>query len=76
MRYIIIEASDVGSLDFDEITQSNLDTLRYSVDKSKAIVSFKGDTPSFLEGKTQYTHAEIRAIVSDVNGDWYTEVNF
>jgi hypothetical protein len=76
MRYIIIEASDIGSLDFDEITQSNLDTLRYSVDKSKAIVSFNGDTPSFLEGKTQHTRAEMKAIVSDINGDWYTEINF
>lgn len=76
MKYTIIEASDSGSLDFNEINQSSLDTLRYSVDKSKAIVSFNGNTPSFLEGKTQYTHAEIRAIVSDINGDWYTEINF
>ena len=75
-KYIIINASEVNLVDFEQVAQTSVDTLRFSVDKSKTILSFDGDTPSFLEGKIQYTHAEIKAIVSDVNGDWYTEINF
>lgn len=76
MKYVIIEASDVSSLDFNKVSQTRAETLRYTTDETKAVVSFNGDTPSFLEGKTQYTHAEMKAIVSDVDGDWYTEINF
>jgi hypothetical protein len=76
VKYTIINAAEVNSIDFEQVAQTSIDTLRFCVDKSKTIVSFDGDTPSFLEGKTQYTHAEIKAIVSDVNGDWYTEINF
>jgi hypothetical protein len=34
--------------------------LRYSVDKSKALVKYKGEQPTFLNGKTTYTHDEIK----------------
>jgi len=38
--------------------------LRYSVDGSKFLLKYEGDTPSFLEGKTEYTHSEILAILA------------
>ena len=31
------------------------------------------DQPSFLDGKTTYTHAEIMVVLRDTDGDWYTE---
>lgn len=59
--YVIINSSDVSSVDFNEVVEDSADTLRYSVDGTKTFVKFEGDTPSFLEGKTQYTHSEILA---------------
>jgi hypothetical protein len=34
--------------------------LKYSVDKSKALVCYSGDQPQFLNGKTTYTYDEIK----------------
>jgi len=62
--YVIIDASEVANVDFDQVLETSVDTLRYSVDRSKALLKFEGDTPSFLEGKTEYTHSEILAILA------------
>jgi len=59
--YVIINSSDVSSVDFSKVAETSADTLRYSLDGSKTFVKFEGDTPAFLEGKTQYTHSEILA---------------
>ena len=39
----------------------------------KTFVKFEGDTPSFLTGKTEYTHSEILAILDNESGEWYIE---
>jgi hypothetical protein len=71
-KYVIINASEVGSVDFSQVNETSANTLRYSIDDSKTFVKFDGDTPSFLSGKTQYTHSEILTIL---NGeDWTSEI--
>lgn len=67
--YCIINSSEVSSVDFDQVLQTSADTLRYSVDGSKALLKYEGDQPSFLSGKTEYTHSEILAILE---GDEWT----
>ena len=67
--YVIIDGSDVSSVDFDQVYQTSADTLRWSLNADgsrgdKTFVKFSGETPSFLEGKDQYTHSEIRAILA------------
>ena len=59
--YVIINSSDVSSVNFNEVVEDSADTLRYSVDGTKTFVKFEGDTPTFLDGLTQYTHSEILA---------------
>ena len=73
-NYVIIDASDVSSVDFDQVLQTSTDTLRYSVDGSKALLKYEGDQPSFLNGKTEHNHEEILTILS---GDEWTsdEIN-
>ena len=66
--YVIIEADDVSAVDFSEVLESSEETLRWSVDESQTFVKFVGDAPSFLDGKTQYNHDEIRAILA--TSDW------
>lgn len=65
--YVIIEADDVPSVDFSEVVETREDTLRWNVDPvgTKTFVKFNSSdpTPSFLEGKTQYTHAEILEVL-------------
>lgn len=62
--YVIIDSSEVSSVNFNEVLERSADTLRFSLDGTKTFVKFDGDTPSFLEGKTQYTHSEILAILA------------
>ena len=67
-KYVILNASEVGSVDFSQVHETSASTLRYSLDDSQTFVKFDGDTPSFLSGKTQYTHSEIRTILA--GEDW------
>ena len=69
--YVIIDASEVANVDFDQVSETAAETLRYSVDGTKTFVKFEGDTPSFLIGEPQYDHAEIRSILA--GPEWSSE---
>ena len=71
-KYIIINASEVGSVDFSQVNETSASTLRYSLDDSQTFVKFDGDTPSFLDGKTSYTHSEILTVLAGT--DWTEEI--
>ncbi len=58
-RYIIITKDEVANVDFSQVDETSADTLRYNSDGTKTFVKFDGATPSFLNGKTHYTHDEI-----------------
>lgn len=62
--YCIINSDEVESVDFNQVLQTSADTLRYSVDGSKAILKYEGTQPSFLSGKTEYTHSEILEVLA------------
>jgi len=66
--YCIINSSEVSSVDFDQVLQTSADTLRYSVDGSKALLKYEGTQPFFLLGKTEYTHEEILPIMQ--SAEW------
>ena len=70
-NYVIIDASEVSSVDFDQVLQTSADTLRYSLDGSKALLKYEGTQPFFLLGKTEYTHEEILNILS--GPEWTSE---
>ena len=75
--YVILNTTEITDeesvIDFSQLTNRNADMLRYSTDGSKALVKYKGDQPSFLNGKTTYTHSEILAVLNNRAGEWYTE---
>jgi hypothetical protein len=73
-KYVILDASDVSSIDFSQVMEHSADTLRYNIDpaRTKTFVKFEGSTPSFLEGKTQYDHSEILTILA---GPEWTDPN-
>ena len=72
--YVILNTSELGSVDFNLVLQDSSDTLRYSVDGSKFLLKFEGDTPSFLIGEPQYDHAEILSILS--GPEWTAEEEY
>jgi len=70
-KWVIINASEVGTVDFSQVHETSASTLRYSLDDSQTFVKFEGSTPSFLSGKTQYNHSQIRIILD--GEDWTSD---
>lgn len=62
--YVIVDSSEASSFDFSVLVDIDESHSRKSLDGSKILARFEGDTPSFLEGKTQYTHSEILTILA------------
>ena len=77
-KYVIIGTEEVENIDFNEVLETSVKTLRISEDGKYTFVKFEGldklgntaITPSFLDGKTQYSHSGIREILTDTNGIW------
>lgn len=76
VTYVIIDTTEITDensvIDFSKLINRNAAMLRYSINKSKALVKYNGEQPSFLNGKTTYTHSEIK--VEMAKSEWYTEV--
>ena len=71
MKYVIISAEEVSSVDFNQVLETSENTLRYSLDNQEALVKFRGSTPTFLIGKVQYDYDGIINILSGSN--WSSE---
>ena len=75
VTYVIIDTTEITDensvIDFSKLMNRNAAMLRYSIDRSKALVKYSGEQPSFLNGKTTYTHDEIK--VEMAKSEWYVE---
>ena len=71
MIYVIYNMDDVSSIDFSQVEETSQDTLRLSIDTTKTVLKFAGETPGFLVGLQQYTHSEILAIMH--SPEWTNE---
>ena len=67
-KWIIINVSDITEEMISSAIQSSMDTLRKTLDGSKAILKWDGDTPSCFDGLTTYTHSEI--LTELAKSDW------
>ena len=63
MKYVIYNMEDASSIDFSKVVETSLDTLRVSVDGTKTLLKFRGETPEFLDGLQQYSHSQILDIM-------------
>jgi len=74
VTYVILNKTDIVDsdgdvlIDFSKLLNRNESMLRYSLDGTKAVVKYNGEQPDFLDGKTDYTHAEI--LVEMAKSDW------
>jgi hypothetical protein len=70
-KYVIIEPSELSNLDFSKLATTSSNTVRYNLARNKCLVSFIGTTPSELNGKTEYTEAQIFTIIDNISNGWY-----
>ena len=70
-HWVIVNTDNVTNEMINNALQINLATLRKTLDGSKALLKWDGDTPSCFDGMTTYNHSEILAILN--NSDWKEE---
>tara|TARA_R100000742_G_C4256422_1_gene74303 strand:- start:372 stop:659 length:288 start_codon:yes stop_codon:yes gene_type:complete len=63
----------VGNTFIDAAIESSKQTLRLSVDGTKTILKWDGETPEPFDGMDTYTHAEILAELA--GADWTSQEN-
>lgn len=67
-KWVIVNVSDITDEMIDSAIQSSMDTLRKTLDGSKAILKFEGNTPSCFDGLITYNHSEI--LTELAKSDW------
>lgn len=63
-KYVIIEASDVSTVNFDEVLQTSVDTLLYNRAGDQFIVKYEGNKPRCLYGKDALDYNAICEVLS------------
>jgi hypothetical protein len=67
-HWVILNVNDITDEMIKVSLQSGRETLRKSLDKSQAILKWKGNTPNCFDGMTIYSHSEILEILK--GEDW------
>ena len=67
-KWVIVNISDITDEMISNSIQTSVSTLRKSLDNSKAILKWDGDTPSCFDGITTYNHSQI--LTELASSDW------
>ena len=70
MKYAILNTSDINTVDFSKVKQTDANSVRKTLDGSKFVVKFEGNTPDFLDGVTLYTNQEMIEIFWNIDNGW------
>ena len=67
-KWVIVNASDITEEMISSAMQSSMSELRKTLDDTKAILKWDGDTPTCFDGMTTYSHSEI--LTELAKSDW------
>lgn len=71
-NYVIFNVSELATIDFSQVLETSIDTVRKSIDESQTFVKYEGEMPSSVVALTTkqgpYTHSEILTILA--GPDW------
>ena len=66
--YMIFNVSELEQIDFEQVKETSIDTVRKSIDQTKTFVKWEGETPQCVVDLTTkegpYTYEEILAILA------------
>ncbi len=67
-EFMIFNVSELNTIDFTQVEETSINTVRKSVDKTKTFVKWDGATPDCVNNLTTkegpYTYEEILAILA------------
>lgn len=77
-NYMVFSTSELTNINFDEVLETSIDTVRKSVDETKAIVKWDGmiipnSVNSLITKEGPYNHEEMLNILTDIF--WTPEVD-
>ncbi len=67
-KWVIVNVSDITDEMISSSIQLSTGTLKKTLDGTKAILKWDGDTPSCFDGMTTYNHSEI--LTELAKSDW------
>ena len=70
-KWVIVNVSDITDEMISSANQTSMDTLRKTLDGSKAILKYEGRKPSCFYNMDTYNHSEILEELS--KSDWTEE---
>jgi hypothetical protein len=67
-KYLILSVSQLDLIDFTQVGETSIETVRKSIDQTKTFVKWEGQDPTFIselqDTQGPYTHEEILNILS------------
>lgn len=71
-HYVVFDLSEVDTIDFLEVMETSVDTLRKNLANTQSFVKYESDMPASVVALTtrsqEYTHAEILTLLDGT--DW------
>ena len=64
-QYVILNADEVSTVNFDEVLETASDTLRYNVAGDQTFVKYEGSKPRSLYGKETLSHSAMLTVLAD-----------
>lgn len=75
-QFMIFNVSELNKIDFTQVLETSIDTVRKSVDKTKTFVKWDGEMPNCVTTLTTqkgpYTYEEILTIMGTL--EWSTPI--
>jgi hypothetical protein len=67
-KYVIFNTSETGSIDFSQVLETSVNTLRLNISGSQTFVKYEGSQPSSVAGlsskSNEYTHEQILNVLT------------
>jgi hypothetical protein len=64
-QYVILTSEEVSSVNFDDVLETSVDTLRYNVAGDETFVKYAGAKPRCLYGKDTLSHSAMLTVLAD-----------
>ena len=66
-KYMVFNVVELNQIDFSQVMETSIDTVRKSIDETKTLIEWDGDMPECIANLTTkegpYTYDEILAIL-------------
>jgi len=74
-KWVIFNTSETGSINFSQVLETSVNTLRTNISGSQTFVKYEGSQPSSVAGlsskSNEYTHTQILNVLT--GSEWKTD---